>query len=69
VSVSAEPDALVVRVDDNGGGLAAGWDQPGHYGVRGMRERAAALGGTFELGAGEAGGTQVLARLPLAAHA
>jgi two-component system, NarL family, sensor histidine kinase UhpB len=69
VSVAAEPDALVIRVIDNGVGLSSAWDQPGHYGVRGMRERAAALGGTFELGAGETGGTQVVARLPLAAHA
>lgn len=69
VSVSAEPDALVVRVDDNGVGVGAGWDQPGHYGVRGMRERAAALGGTFELGAGELGGTKAVARLPLSVHA
>jgi len=58
-----------VRVDDDGAGLAPGWDAPGHYGVRGMRERAAALGGSFELRAGEAGGTQVVARLPLAMHA
>jgi signal transduction histidine kinase len=30
-----------------------------------MRERAAALGGSFEISPGEAGGTQVSARLPL----
>ena len=69
VSVAAGSDQLVVRVNDNGVGLSPGWDQPGHYGVRGMRERAAALGGTFELCAGREGGTQVLARLPLAASA
>jgi two-component system, NarL family, sensor histidine kinase UhpB len=69
VWLGVAPDALVVRVDDNGVGLPAGWDRPGHYGVRGMRERAAALDGTFELGGGEQGGTQVVARLPLAAHA
>jgi two-component system sensor histidine kinase UhpB len=69
VSVGVEPNELVVRIDDNGVGLLPGWDQPGHYGVRGMRERASALGGTLELRAGEAGGTQVLARMPLAAHA
>jgi two-component system sensor histidine kinase UhpB len=69
VSVRVEADRLVVRVDDNGVGVPAGWDQPGHYGVRGMRERAAALQGSFELGAGLDGGTQVIARLPVAAHA
>ena len=69
VSVAAGSDHLVVRVDDNGVGLPPTWDQPDHYGVRGMRERAAALGGTFELCAGRDGGTQVVARLPLAAIA
>jgi two-component system, NarL family, sensor histidine kinase UhpB len=69
VSVRVEADRLVVRVDDNGVGVSAGWDQPGHYGVRGMRERAAALQGSFELGAGQDGGTQVIARLPVAAQA
>jgi two-component system, NarL family, sensor histidine kinase UhpB len=69
VSVRVEADRLVVRVDDNGVGVAAGWDQPGHYGVRGMRERAAALQGSFELSAGQDGGTQVIARLPVAAQA
>ena len=69
VSVRVEADRLVVRVDDNGVGVPAGWDQPGHYGVRGMRERAAALQGSFELGAGQDGGTQVIARLPVAAPA
>jgi signal transduction histidine kinase len=34
-----------------------------------MRERAAALGGSFELRAGQQGGTEVVARLPLATHA
>jgi signal transduction histidine kinase len=34
-----------------------------------MRERAAALGGTFELDRGDEAGTRVLARLPLAALA
>jgi two-component system sensor histidine kinase UhpB len=69
VSVATGSDQLIVRVDDNGVGLPPTWDQPGHYGVRGMRERAAALGGTFELCAGRDGGTQVVARLPLAAVA
>src|SRR6202034_4279348 len=69
VSVTAEAGELVVRIDDNGVGLSSGWEQPGHYGIRGMRERAAVLGGTFELLAGQDGGTQVVARLPLTARA
>jgi len=68
VSVGAEPGELVVRIDDNGVGLSPAWQQPGRYGVRGMRERAAALGGIFELLAGQEGGTQVVARLPVASR-
>jgi two-component system sensor histidine kinase UhpB len=66
VSIGVEAGELVVSVDDNGVGLSGASELPGHYGVRGMRERAAALGGAFEMGAGGEGGAQVVARLPLA---
>jgi two-component system, NarL family, sensor histidine kinase UhpB len=69
VSVTSAAGELVVRVADNGSGLSPDWEQAGHYGVRGMRERAAVLGGIFELLAGEEGGTQVVARLPLSPRA
>ncbi len=65
VAVAAEARQLRVSIADNGAGLAADWNRPGHYGVRGMRERAVALGGSFDIRPGEAGGTQVAARLPL----
>jgi signal transduction histidine kinase len=47
VTVSYEPDAVVVQVDDDGGAAAA-WVEG--YGVAGMRERAAAIGGKLEAG-------------------
>jgi two-component system sensor histidine kinase UhpB len=65
VTVKHDGKDLAVRVADDGAGLAPDWNRPGHYGVRGMRERAVALGGSFEIRPGEGGGTQVLARLPL----
>ena len=65
VSVSTVPDELIVRVVDDGGGLPPGWEQSGHYGVRGMRERAVASGGTLQLNSAPGNGTQVVARLPL----
>ena len=46
---SAEADELVVRVSDDGVGLDPGWEHSGHYGVRGMRERAVASGGSLQL--------------------
>ena len=48
VSIRYEPDALVVQVEDNGrGGFADGVAAEG-YGLTGMRERAAAIGGRLE---------------------
>jgi two-component system sensor histidine kinase UhpB len=65
IAVGADAGDLLLRVEDNGRGLPADWQRPGHFGLRGMRERAAALGGRFELLTGAAGGVSVSARLPL----
>jgi signal transduction histidine kinase len=53
---------LTVSVEDDGRG--AGPDAADGNGLRGMRERAEALGGWLEAGPREAGGFRVLARLP-----
>ncbi|WP_195908095.1 sensor histidine kinase [Nostocoides sp. HKS02] len=56
--------ALTVRIDDNGlGGPRATRLEPGN-GLRGMHERAAALGGDLQIGAAPDGGLRVEARLP-----
>ncbi len=60
------PDAVVLEVRDNGGGDANGATQHDGHGLIGMRERAAALGGTFEAGAAPGGGFRVRAVLPTA---
>lgn len=65
IAVGVAGGVLQVDVRDDGRGLGDGWDGPGHYGVRGMRERARALGGTVEVGDRDAGGVRVCARLPL----
>jgi signal transduction histidine kinase len=61
---------LEIEVTDTGRGPASavGGAGPGH-GLRGMRERAAAAGGTIEIGPGPAGGFRVAARFPLDAPA
>jgi signal transduction histidine kinase len=56
---------LEIEVTDTGRGAGTGH---GH-GLRGMRERAAAAGGTIEIGPGPAGGFLVAARFPLDAPA
>ncbi len=65
VSVRAEAEDLAVSVMDDGIGLDPGWEHSGHYGVRGMRERAVAAGGNLQLTSGPNQGTRVVARLPL----
>jgi signal transduction histidine kinase len=61
------PDMLTVRVDDDGtAGARAQALEPGS-GLRGMRERATALGGTLTIGAAPAGGVRVEAGLPVQA--
>jgi signal transduction histidine kinase len=56
-------DDLTVQVDDNGKG--AGPNGAGGNGIRGMRERVAALGGELTTGPRPGGGFRVLARLPI----
>ena len=68
IQVRMEGIDLSIRVTDNGSGLPVDWRQPGHYGVLGMRERAVALGGSFELQKLDSGGVCVSARIPLHAE-
>ena len=64
VSLGYAHDELRIDVTDTGRGHPAITGNGGH-GLAGMRERAAAVGGTVEAGPGAAGGFRVAARLPL----
>jgi signal transduction histidine kinase/ligand-binding sensor domain-containing protein len=50
VQLEYGPEEIALEVRDDGRGFFAGREpSPGHYGLTGMRERAAAIGGTLEV--------------------
>jgi signal transduction histidine kinase len=63
VSVRRDADTLAIEVTDDGSSRPTG--EEGH-GIAGMRERASALGGTFQAGPRLEGGWRVAATLPVA---
>jgi two-component system, NarL family, sensor histidine kinase UhpB len=67
VQLDASTTVLQLVVTDNGQGQLAQFQSPGHYGVLGMRERAQALGGSFDLEQIEPVGVRVRVSLPMAA--
>ncbi|MFJ3878606.1 sensor histidine kinase [Streptomyces sp. NPDC090077] len=67
LTVSVTGTHLTVSVEDDGRGLPPQLPSTGHFGVRGMRERAAAIGAALSLGPRPSGrpGTRVRLSLPL----
>ncbi len=65
IELGSDAHALHIEVRDDGRGLAPDWQRPGCYGVRGMRERARALGGNVALENIATGGVRMYATLPL----
>jgi signal transduction histidine kinase len=69
VRVARDGAAVLVEVTDDGGGASANGAGGGSgSGLPGMRERAAALGGTLEAGPADGGGWRVAAMLPTGAR-
>jgi two-component system sensor histidine kinase UhpB len=68
VSVVHSDSHVRVRVADNGIGLPEDWSRPGHFGLRGLQERMATLGGTLALANQLPHGVQLTADIPLGAH-
>lgn len=65
VCVRRASGAVAIEVADDGTGAAKPSDGAPGNGLRGMRERAAALGGTLDAAPVSAGGWRVRARLPV----
>jgi PAS domain S-box-containing protein len=64
VTLRAGQDDLVLLVEDNGRGLSPKPAAKKQFGIIGMRERARALGGRFEIRGGARGGTVVEVVVP-----
>lgn len=65
VTVHASAECLQLEVADNGEGRLEQFQAPGRYGVLGMRERAQALGGSFDLDQIQPAGVRVRVSLPM----
>ena len=68
ISARSAEGRLLISVEDNGSGLAPDWQRPGHYGLRGLRERLSGLGGELDIESLPAPqtGVRIRAALPLA---
>jgi signal transduction histidine kinase len=70
VRLTRYPDRLRLTVTDDGRGIAGGVDRSrfvaqGHFGLAGMRERAAMIGGRLDIQTAADYGTAVILELPL----
>jgi signal transduction histidine kinase len=63
--LSVQEEELRVTVADNGVGDVASLARAGHYGVRGMQERAESLGGSIRFQPAPQGGLEVDVMIPL----
>jgi len=68
VQLGYDPGGFELRVRDDGKGIdpevSSGADLPGHFGLRGMRERAQAIGGQLTVWSASGSGTELALRVP-----
>lgn len=69
ITVEGDLQQTHVKVADDGVGLPPDWARPGHYGLRGLKDRVAQLQGSLELSSRPGGGTVLEAHIPLAVTA
>ncbi len=67
IAVSSDREHIRVQVADDGIGMPPGETPPGHFGLRGLAERLARLGGHFAVERAEPHGVRLRAEIPLAA--
>jgi two-component system sensor histidine kinase UhpB len=69
IAVNSDGQRIVVTVADDGVGMTAKEAPPGHFGLRGLSERIARLGGIFNVTRREPHGVCLVAEIPLTANA
>jgi signal transduction histidine kinase len=67
IELRADSRSVRVTVTDDGVGLPESWSRPGHFGLRGLRDRIGHFGGTLTLGSAQHRGTLLAAEIPLVA--
>lgn len=65
IKLICDGSKLVVTIADDGVGLPPDWQRPGHFGLRGLADRVAHLGGTLEIANQQPRGARLRAELPL----
>ena len=65
IVVQGDSQRVRISVTDDGVGLPTDWARPGHFGLRGLADRAAQLGGTLQVGNRNEGGVMLSAEIPL----
>jgi len=69
IAVNSDGRRIVVTVADDGIGMPATEVPPGHFGLRGLAERIARLGGVFNVSRREPHGVCLIAEIPLTGSA
>jgi len=65
ICVQGDRERIRIAVADDGVGLPADWARPGHFGLRGLADRVAQLGGTLSVGNQPGRGVLLSAEIPL----
>ncbi|HSD75431.1 MAG TPA: ATP-binding protein [Steroidobacteraceae bacterium] len=65
VVVHSDAHRMVVTITDDGVGLPSDWSRPGHFGLRGLAERIAHLGGQLKVANRDSRGVSLTAEIPL----
>jgi two-component system, NarL family, sensor histidine kinase UhpB len=67
IVVDCDSQRILVTVTDDGRGLSDEWLRPGHFGLRGLKDRVQQLRGVFSIGAAAGRGVQLTAEIPMGA--